>query len=200
MTSLLSIFIRYKKYILPGFVALFLSACGTSLTFRAATLGVSAARYGVFSRVDVNLKEKNYAAADFLAVKVKDIIDFKDPILALPLVEADNIAISSPLGANISQGVGSRLADLGYNVNLNKTVIADENKSLYLKFKDNKDYDFVLKGSYRYNNYKNNIDVFLIITDAKSSKIIASFNYSMPLSKEVKDLSKTQVKIFRISK
>ncbi len=187
---------KYSKYFLIIAASAALVSCGTTMTFKAATLGIGAAGYGVFSRPDVNLKEKNYAAADFMAVKMKDIVGFDDVILALPLEEADQAKISSPLGANISEGVGIRFAELGYEVQLHEAATANGNASLYPKPSLGDKPDFILKGSYRYG--RNHMDIFLRLVDAKSYKVVSSFDYSLPLSKEVRDLSKTKTRIFRV--
>jgi len=185
---------KYRRYFLAVAAISMLASCGTTLTFKAATLGLGAAGLGVFSRPDVNLKEKNYAAADFMAVKMKDQVSFDDFILAQPLEEADHAGVSSPLGANISEGVGMRLFDLGYQVLLQEVAAANGNASLYPKSPN--DPDFILKGSYRYG--KKHMDIFLRLVEAKSARVVSSFDYSLPLSKEVRDLSKTKARISRV--
>ncbi len=186
-----------KNYILALAVLPALTSCGTPTNFRAITLLLGAANYGVFSQEEVNLKDKNYAAADFMAAKMNGWVDFDQIILALPLEESDHAGMSSPLGANISQGVGTRLADLGYQVQLHEVATANDNAGLYLKPKEGESVDFILKGSYRYGN--KHMDIFLRLTDIKSSKVVSSFDYSLPLSKEIRDLSETKPRIFRVT-
>ncbi len=187
----------FKNYILALAVVPALASCASTIGFKAMTAGIAASSYGVFSRPDVNLKEKNYVAADFMAVKIKDIVGFDDTILALPLEESDHAGISSQLGANIPLGVGMRLVELGYQVQLHKVAAADGNASLYPDPKAGDNADFILKGSYRYG--KKHMDIFLRLVDVRAAKVVSSFDYSMLLSKEVRELSETGTKIFRIS-
>ncbi|MGH1378883.1 MAG: FlgO family outer membrane protein [Alphaproteobacteria bacterium] len=187
----------YFRYLFILSIAPFLVSCGETIAFKAVTAGISAASHGVFSRPDVNLKEKNYAAADFLAVKIKDKVGRGDIIIAKQLEEMDHAGISSPLGAFIPEGVGLRLAELGYNVQLHE-VAMNGNSGLYSLPSGSASANFVLRGTYLPNN--KDVDVFLRVIDVKSGSVVASFDYSLLLSREVRELSKTQTKIFRVSK
>ena len=93
-----------------------MAACGEIITYKTVAATLAATSYGVFSSPDVNLKEKNYAAADFIAGKIKNRVRRDQIILAMPLEETDHAGISSPLGAFIPEGIGLRLGELGYNV------------------------------------------------------------------------------------
>lgn len=68
-----------------------LSACGLS-NFEVVTGAISAATQGIFSDPKVNLREKNYAAADYLLQQSGNYLNRTGTILAKPLVEADNPA------------------------------------------------------------------------------------------------------------
>ncbi len=187
--------IKYRNY-LCIFAALgVLTSCGSPINFKLATIGLSAASQGFFSRPDVNLKEKNHAAADYLAVKMKNHINGGHIILAKPLEEMDNAGISSPLGAYIPEGVGLRFIELGYQVQLHE-VAANGNAGLYNAPPSGQSEDFILKGSYKHG--QNAMDISLRLIDARSNNVVASFDYSLLLSKEVRELSKTEVKIFRV--
>ncbi len=189
---------RFMNYILVLFSLFLLSSCGNeALTFKAVTTSISAASYGVFSRPDVNLKAKNYAAADYLASQMSNYVDKNQLILAKPLEEADHAGISSPLGSSIPEGISLRFIELGYNVNLHE-VAPHNDAALYPALPSNVSPDFILKGTYLPD--KNGVDVFLRIVDVKLSRVIARFDYSLPLSREVRELSKTPTRIFKVSK
>ncbi|PCJ99358.1 MAG: hypothetical protein COA45_04785 [Zetaproteobacteria bacterium] len=174
-----------------------LAACGEILTYKVVTAGLSAASYGVFSRPDVNLKEKNYAAADFMVGQMQGRVKPGHVILAKPLEETDHAGISSPLGAFIPEGIGLRLIDLGYHVQLHE-VARSGNSGLYPPPPKGTRVDFILKGTYLPNS--KDVDVFLRMIDANSGVVVASFDYSLLLSREVRELSQTKTKIFRVSK
>ncbi len=188
--------VKYCKYSLALVSCLVLVSCGYPVGFKVVTGSIIAAKYGVFSRTDVNLKEKSYAAADFLAVKMIDAVRTNHVILAQALEEADHPGISSPLGSYIPEAVGLRFIELGYNVWLHD-VAANGNKGLYPPPPKDAKADFILKGTYL--PHIKGVDVSLRIIDVKSSLVVASFDYLLPPSKEVRDLSKTQTRIFRIS-
>ncbi len=154
-----------------------------------------AASEGIFSDPKVNLKEKNYAAADFLQSKFGKTVSTYHLIKALPLEELDHTGITSPLGRSISEGVGLRLADLGYNVSLHDVAPYD-NEKLYPETQKEQKPRYILNGFYSVN--AKDVDVILHLVDVRSNKIIARFDYTMILSREIKKLAQTPPRIFRI--
>ncbi len=171
--------------------SLSLSACGLS-NFEVVTGAISAATQGIFSDPKVNLREKNYAAADYLLQQSGNYLNRTGTILAKPLVETDNPAAPSPLGRRISADVGARLAELGYNLNL-KEVAAPADKVLYQTPEAVP--EFVLSGSYL--KKKDKIEVYLRLFENASQKIISAFNYTMPYDSELRKLSEADTQIFR---
>ncbi len=189
---------KLSHYILALSSLPLISSCGAeAVSFKLASAGIFAASQGIFSRPDVNLKAKNYAAADYLVGQMNGNVSKSQLILASPLEEADNSGISSPLGLQIPEGIALRLIDLGYNVNLHN-VAPHNDASLYPALPKNMKPDFILKGTYLPNN--EDVDVFLRLIDVKFNRVIARFDYSLLLSKEVKELSQTQTRIFKVSK
>ncbi len=187
---------KYSNYILALMALPMLGACGDLLSFKLASTGVLATTSGIFSQPDVNLKEKNYAAADFLVGQMSSRVGKSSAILVQPLEEMDNAGISSPLGAYIPEGVGLRFSELGYRVWLHQ-VAANGNSGLYSPPPENSKPAFILKGTYKSNN--DNLAVFLRLVNVRSSQVVASFDYELPLSREVRDMSKTQTRIFRVA-
>ncbi len=174
-----------------------LSACLLSGPYPyKLTAGVLyAASQGVFADPKVNLREKNYAAADFLQSQFGKTVSTYHVIKALPLEELDHPGITSPLGRNISEGVGLRLAELGYNVLL-QDVAPHDNQGLYPKPSQDISEHYILKGYY--NVKANDIDIILHMVDARSNKVVARFDYTMILSREIKKLAQTSPQIFRV--
>ena len=150
---------------------------------------------GMFLDPQVNLKEKNYAAADFLQSKFGKAVSLNHVIKALPLEELDHQGISSPLGRNISEGVGLRLSELGYSVLL-QDVASHDNQDLYPHPTNEISPHFFLKGFYAVNNY--GVDIILHLVNTQSNNVVARFDYTMILSREIKKLAQTSPRIFRV--
>ncbi|MGN7437813.1 MAG: hypothetical protein ACTHOO_04140 [Alcanivorax sp.] len=176
----------------------FIASCGNEvLTFKAASATLAATSYGVFSDPKVNLKEKNYAAADFLQSQIKKHVSAHNILVAMPLDEVDQPGITSPFGSYVSEGIGLRLQELGYQVLLHN-VTPYGNQSLYPKPKVMPQADFVLRGSYAVK--VKTVDVYLRVVDTSSQNIVGQFDYTMPLSREIKKMSENEPEIFRVKK
>ncbi len=174
-----------------------LSACGTGILapHKVAVAGLAATGHGFFSRPDVNLKAKNYAAADFLAMQIDGKVQMHDHITVEPLVEQDNAIVSSEFGHNVPEGVGLRLHDLGYSVILDEVASAPGNgRASYERDHDN----YVLTGVYAVK--KKHIEVFLRLINADNDEIAGRFDYVLPLSPEIKKMAKTETQIFVVPK
>ena len=171
---------------------LVLSSCVEVTGFKAVTAGIAASAGGVFSSPNVNLKEKNYAAADFLAGKVGHRISAFDVIRAEPLQEADHPGITSPLGRFIPEGVGLRLTDLGYRVQLDK--VSSSEVALYPSAKS--DTKYVLSGIYTVQ--KKHVDVILQIVDARTGVSVGRFEYDLLSSSEVRQMAETEPRIMKV--
>lgn len=187
---------RVRNVFLTGLivaVAPVLMSCDPVINFKLVTVGVSAAANGFFKRTDVNLLEKNYAAADYMATPMKEYIDRPDLIVIKPLTETDNGIISSPLGMKIPEDIGLRFTQLGFTVALNE-VASGANSGLYAAPKVEP--KFIFSGHYL--RGKKTVDISLRVTDAKSGQVVSSFDYSIPVTREIESLSNTQTRIFKV--
>lgn len=181
-----------------------LSACGEYMGFKVGVAGLAATSHGVFSNPNVNLKEKSFAAADFLTMDLKQspvrrqvLSTQNDYVLLMkPLVEVDNEQITSPFGHAVPEAMGLRFAELGYRTYLNE-VAPEGNKNLYPKPPANIKPNLIVTGAYKVN--PKTVDVKLRIFSADSGQIVTYFDYTMPLSREIRNLAKTQTRIYRIS-
>lgn len=173
-----------------------ITACGDPFSFKLASVGVIAVSEGVFKNPEINLKEKNYAAADYLASQLKrENISYLAPIRLLPLEEMDSPGITSELGFNIPQGIGLRLIELGYSAQIHD-VDSVSNSGLYPKPAQPEKSDYKMMGRYAVRD--KNVDIYLRVIDSKTSKIVAQFNYVMPLNRELREMSKTKAVAFRV--
>lgn len=185
---------RVISFIILGLSLLPLSACGGIFeSHKIALAGLAATQHGIFSRPDVNLKAKNYAAADFLAVQIQDHVTARDHIEVEPLTEQDNALASSEFGFKVPEGVALRLNDLGYSVVLDKVSSAQgQGYARHVKHHEH----YTLKGVYAVK--KKHIEVYLRVVNNKTDDIIGRFDYQLPLSPELKKMSKTPVQIFTV--
>jgi hypothetical protein len=175
-----------------------LVSCNEAVMFKSVTTGILAATEGVFMRPDVNLRQKNHAAADFLVQEFRQDIQYGDSIEVRHLHEVDNNTLTSPLGMKIPEEIGMRLLDLGYTVNL-KDVATGANKPLYIAAPQSfNESDFFLTGSYLRN--RKDVDVYLRVVNAKSGQIVAAFDYKLYLTAEVRKLAETPVQIYRVGR
>tara|TARA_R110002072_G_scaffold287170_1_gene452457 strand:- start:131 stop:715 length:585 start_codon:yes stop_codon:yes gene_type:complete len=185
----------YSRAVLLLGILPMLGGCGDPFTFKLATTGVIAAANGIFARTDVNLKEKNYAAADLLVSQMRNQVGGLDRIHALPLEEVGSDRLTSPFGMGIAEGIGLRFIDLGYSVWLHD-VAGEGNQNLYPAPPKGQTPDFILKGSYAVKS--SDVDVYLRVINVKTGLVISAFDYTMPLSHEIRNLAKTQTRIFRV--
>lgn len=163
--------------------------------FELFTVGVGAATQGFFDETHVNIKEKNYAAADYIIQQSGNYLGKFGTIQAKALSESDSPGITSPLGKKIAEDVGMRFSQLGYTVNLYE-VTSNVEKQLYKPSTATPAY--FITGSYQRN--KRDIDVHLRLFSASNDRVISAFDYKLPLSNDLKTLSQTQTKIYRVEK
>lgn len=171
-----------------------LSGCEVT-NFQIATTAITAATQGLFSDPKVNLREKNYAAADYLLQQSGNYLNRTGVIEARALTEADNPAAVSALGRRMADDVGQRLAELGYNVNL-RHVASKVDSTLYPPGAAQEAAQFILSGSYLKKDKK--LEVFLRIFEPGTQRVVSSFNYTMPYSSEIRRLAEADTQIIRL--
>lgn len=166
--------------------AVLLSACATMAVINSASSEI-------FQREDVNLKEKNFAAADFLFQQVHTFIARGDTIKARPLRDAQEQGVSSEMGRMIAEDVGQRYLQLGYRVDLSSVNQFDTAAASALPPKG--EADFILIGEYM--RGRRLFDVTLKMVETSSGNTIGTFSYSMPMSTQIGRLSKPKAVIIR---
>ncbi|MCK5373713.1 MAG: hypothetical protein KAJ40_00365 [Alphaproteobacteria bacterium] len=187
---------RLKTCVILALFLPLLGACPSGpYSYKLSAGLLYAASSGMFLDSQVNLKEKNYAAADFLQSKFGKTVSLNHVIKAQPLEELEHTGITSPLGRNISEGVGLRLSELGYSVLL-QDVAPYDSQGLYPEPKYETTPHFVLKGFYTVNN--DDVDIILHIVDTQNNNVVTRFDYKMSLSREIKKLVQTSPSVFRL--
>lgn len=175
-----------------------LAACGLGgdfMTVKLLSAGVSAAANDLFKRTDVNLKQKNYAAADYLESQMKGFVKKSHLIQMKALEESDHAGITSPLGMSMAEEIGLRFTQLGYGVSLSG-VTTRQNEGVQPSAAPSQKADFICTGSYL--RGRDNVDVHLRVIENASGRIVAQFDYALPITREIREKSQTQTRIFRV--
>ncbi len=187
---------HFSKYILLAASVSLLGGCEQALTSMGSSLASTDA-LSIFRDEDVNMTQRNYAAADYLIQQATSYITRGDLIKATTLIDSDEPRVYSALGRGIPEQVGIRLSQLGYKVDLSDVLIqsADPN---YRKpvVGQNEKADFILSGSYMRRAQELNIS--LRITEVSSGQITAVFDYVMPMNREISEMSEPEARIFKI--
>lgn len=180
---------RIYRFAILLAATIFLSGCSASSAFLDTYPG------GIFQNEDVNLLDKNYAAADVLVHQAHTFFDPGDVIKAVPLSDIEEPNIYAKIGRMIPEQVGIRFSQLGYNMDLRDVITSPD--ANYLKpAPSNADPDFILTGSYI--RRRSDLDIQLRIMQTDTARIIAAFNYSIPLSRQVAELAEPETRIMKL--
>lgn len=182
---------RHKFLMLGGAAMLALGGCTAAFLDTAA--------HGIFVQEDTNFAEKNYAAADYLIGQAGTYINrHYDIIRATPFGDQKQPAMESDIGKLIPQQVGVRFSQLGYMVDLQSVVTGEDVN--YLKPPasiSGKKPNFLLTGSYV--RGRTDMDVSMRLVDARNARVVAAFDYTVPLTRQVNDMAAPQPKIMRMT-
>lgn len=158
----------------------------------------------LFDTTRVNLTDTTYAATDMLAPQAKARITQNTPIRIAPLTDVATPHETTAFGNQVANQIGSRLVQLGYNVQSvaapplalsdSPAVLTPVEKSAApratqgpVKASVGRGGDCVVGGTYT--RMKNTILVSLRIVQAPDQRIIAAYDYTMPLTGEIDKLS-----------
>jgi hypothetical protein len=139
----------------------------------------------IFVEKKTNFAEKNYAAADYLIQQAKSYVSRYDVITAQPLSDIDQPGMSSTFGKMVPEQMGVRLSQLGYTVDLDNVAISPD--LAYLRPADG-----------YIQNKRDDMDVSLRMIDARNNQVVAVFDYTLPMTREIADLAKPQAQIIRL--
>jgi hypothetical protein len=158
----------------------------------------------LFDTTKVNLTDSTYAATDMLAPQARARITQNTPIRIAPLTDVATPNETTAFGNQVANQIGSRLVQLGYNVqsvaapplalNDSPVVLTPVEKSAApkatqgaVKASVGRGGDCVVGGTYT--RMKNTILVSLRIVQAPDQRIIAAYDYNVPLTGEIDKLS-----------
>lgn len=148
----------------------------------------------------VNVTEQNYAAADFLVGQVQTFISKRnDSIKVVELVDTDEPELHSPVGKSVPMEIGSRFSQLGYQVDLSDVATGAEaefldSASVYKNVK----HDFLIAGNF--SRKIKEIEIRLRVVEASTGRVISSYNYILPFSRDVRRDATPETRIIRMEK
>jgi hypothetical protein len=142
---------------------------------------------------DINLTEKNYAAADYLTQQADDYIGEYELIKVRPLTSTDAPQLTSELARVIPAQVGTRLAQLGYRMDLSE-VVHESDESFYTSPEKNREPKHILTGTYKQG--KDALEVSLRMVETSDKRIIGAFEYQIPYSRALRAMSQPEAQIF----
>lgn len=183
-----------RPFITLGLMAL----TGTGLMAGGcAQMALDAYSGGIFQQADINLTQSNYAAADYLIQQGKTYVSRRDLVRVEPIGDMEEPLMQAPIGRMIPEQVGVRLSQLGYAVDLG--AVAGENEGGFLKPSNEmaaRKPGFVLSGNYVRSPRK--LDVKLRLTEIATGQVIAAYDYSLPLSREIARLAEPEPRIMKL--
>lgn len=149
----------------------------------------------IFDGHHTNLKQVSYAAADMLAQQSRESVKRETPIKIGTLhdVKIDNKRDSS-FGKLITSQVGARFVQLGYNImtksptNVQELEFEKQDERMSSNMsEDLNSAEAVITGSYALG--KKDVYISLQLVEYRSGKILAAYDYSLPLSSDIKTLA-----------
>lgn len=139
----------------------------------------------------INLTEMNYAVADYLAGQTLNILNKRTPIGLGVLSDAGEPQITSAFGRLVPEQIGTRLSQLGYNVQIEYTDLFEGQKAPKMQTPK-----ALLTGTYTSGIKETDVNVRLV--NLTSGQIIGSFDYVVPMTKDMQTLIAAEPRIMRV--
>lgn len=173
-------------------------ACAVLILGNGCTaIALNTAAHGIFPQEETNFNQQSYAVADYLIQQASTFIKRGDLIIAQPLSDSEQPGMSSNFSKMIPEQIGVRLSQLGYRMDLSSVASSPDTNYLKPSIANGEKPDFVLSGTYMRRRIE--MDVSMRIVDIKAGRVIASYDYIMPLTREVNKLATPTPKIIRMS-
>ena len=189
-----------SKKTITGFCAmalLALPACESGIVNTMEGIGDDISTT-ILGQRDLNMTPQNYAAADYLISQANTFINRRyDLIIIEPLNDVNQPGMTSQISKMIPEEIGIRLSQLGYRIDLGNVATAADTNYLRPAISKGEKPDYVLSGTYH--RKRNEMDVSLRIVDIGEQRVLASYDYILPLTNDMEDLAKPQPKIVRVT-
>lgn len=158
---------------------------------------LNTAAYDIFPQEETNFTPQNYAVADYLIQQANTFIGRTDLIIAEPLTDVEQPGMSSTISKMIPEQIGIRLSQLGYRMDLSQVATAADTNYLKPSIATGEEPGFVLSGTYM--RSRTEMDVNMRIIDKNAGRVIAAYDYILPLTREINNLATPKPKIVRMT-
>lgn len=182
-------YLRARHFGTTALAVILLSGCSSVL--------MDPSVYKIFQEESVNVTAKSYAAADYLDQQARHFVNHSVLLQAQPLEDAYEPRLTSRVAKLIPEQVGIRLAQLGYRVDLSPVLVSDNPNYLKPAMSAGESPRFILTGTYA--RRRTDMDVSLRILDSASNRIVSTFDYTMPMDRDIGEMSAPEARIFKTS-
>lgn len=152
---------------------------------------MAAHELNVFQNPDVNMRAKNYAAADYIIPQAKTFVDHDDVIQMQEFVNYDDPETPAEIGVIMPKEIGERLTQLGYNIDM--ALVNAQIPAIRSKQSPVAKPDFIFSGNYT--TKRPTMDVSLRITEVRTGRVVGTFDYTMATNREIRKLAKPKAQI-----
>jgi hypothetical protein len=175
-----------------------LAACAAFMLGGCTAAFMDTAARGIFPQEEVNMTAKNQAAADYMIQQAETFLTKGSTLVeAVPLRDVQQPDLPpARLGMMIPEQVGIRLAQLGYRMDLDQVLTSADRNFMRPAIRTGEEADYTLSGTYL--RRRKDIYISLRIAGTQSGRVIASFDYTIPMNKEINQLSEPKTQIFRV--
>ncbi len=143
----------------------------------------------------INLIEKNYAAADYLVQQAGNNLKHDQLIKAIKLIDADAPQLSSDIASITTEQIGQRFVQLGYRVDISE--VADKSDTSFAQSPEQYNApDNIVGGTYTHDD--DSFTIHLRMTKVKTGNVFATYSYTMPMTKQIRDLAEPKAQIMSI--
>lgn len=148
----------------------------------------------------VNVTETSYAAADMLLQQSKNILTSETPLQIGVLTNIKRPAETTAFGQIIASQIGARFVQLGYNVTTSPAInaMAIDNTAMYsppmamapAATGGGSGMKSMITGQYAI--ARRDVLVNLRVIEEGSGRVLAAYDYSLPLNGDIKELVSTE--------
>lgn len=176
----------------------------TAALFTASCAVIEEVQTSLFDTTKINLADSSYAAVDMLAQQTKSRMTAGTPLKIAVLTDVTTPNETTAFGQQVSSQLGSRFVQLGYNVqsvpmhpNMIESAALSPGAPTPLSGAPQARQmgqqpsmgrgDALVTGTYT--RMKDTLQVNLKILQAPDQKIIAAYDYSLPMTRDLRDIS-----------
>ena len=159
--------------------------------------GCTASVLGGSNTQQSNMAQVNYAAADMLIQQSKSLVNMDTPMQIGVLTDMDHPSEITALSRVVTGQIGARFVQLGYNVSSGAGMPADDSGGMSympsgmggVRGGGSVSGSVVIAGQYAL--AKKSILINLHLMETQTGRVLAAYDYSLPLNGDTRELAKT---------